>query len=426
MKKTINVLMSVVIGCAFYACSNDTAKEMEVKDADQASLREIIENSEAYNEIKDQLDFYNENEEVELAELRANETPSDNLRDDEPFVFFIMGDSELGMRGNTYSQLLEFIEGINDIESHNLEFINGDFEEGESHQITKPELLLLAGDICGDRTFGFAWPGTENAITKQETNRLFNQLDEDILFFPGNGNHDWDPYQWGSGAYGHGITGLWSNLGTAAFVRSRYTRAINATEEESGASFNYDRNMAWWPAIASSEFNYSFKYKGLRFTQLNQFLQQPVAVLTAESLFGEGPADYLKNKTAAWFQGLCDESATSSNQHVVVQHFPINTGDSWWNDDMGGTPDGLRKEFMDIFEDSHDPIMFTGHNHSRRRTTVQPYDIKDYTSGYFAQGYVIAVKASASKGVYAITHVNLNSMSTSNGEIFGNTYNIPQ
>ncbi len=423
--KAYNLLL-VLSFALIIGCTNDTAKELAATTTEQESLRELIENSEEYNAIKSELDSYNEKEAIVLSELESNQTPISALRDDEPFVFFVIGDSELGMRGHTYPQLLAFIEGINDIESHNFEFVGGDFDENESRLITKPELLFLAGDIVKDRAFGFSWIGDENYVAKQEINKLYNQLDNDILFFPGNGNHDWDPYQWGGGSYGHSITGLWSNLGTAQFVRARYNMALNNTDEESGSSYNYDRNVAWWPGIASAEFNYSFAYKGLRFTQLNQFLQQPVAMVSSQSFLGNGPAKYLRNRSSQWFQGLCDESSETSSPHVVIQHFPVNTGDSWWDDDLGGTPDQLRKDFLDILEDSYDATMFTGHNHSRRKSTIQPYGIIDYTAGYFAQGYVIAVKASASKGVYAVTHINLSTLSTSNGDIFSTTYNVPQ
>jgi len=318
------------------------------------------------------------------------------------------------------------IDHINRIEEFDLEFASGNFEEGENRQITKPELVFLAGDINKDRAFGFDFPGGENFTTKQQTNQLFNQFDNDILFFPGNGNHDWDPYQFGDGSYGNNLGGLLSNLGTVQFVRSRYQRALNNSEFDHSASFNYDKNVSGSAAFTSAEFNYSLVYKGLRFTQLNNFLHTPAAMVTLESLFGTGPAAYFQNRTSEWFQGLCDESALNEIPHVVIQHFPIFTGDSWWNDRFGTGPLELRKRFMDIFVDSHEPVMFTGHNHSTLTTNVLPYGITDYTGGYFAQGFITAVKASASKGVYAVSFIDLNTLQVLDAASFLLNYGIPQ
>ncbi|MEZ5008582.1 MAG: metallophosphoesterase [Chitinophagales bacterium] len=420
-------LLIIALTLVSVSCTNEKVIEQELSTDQQEAFKEALENNDTYNAVKEQLEAFNALEEQALEEIALNQTEVVNsLEEDEPFVFFVIGDSELNMRGNTYPQLLNWIDRINNIDNYNLEFHDGDFEEGEDRKILKPEIVLLAGDIVKDRAFGFALPNDENDIAKREINRLFNQFDEDILFFPGNGNHDWDPYQYGDGSYGHNLGGLFSNLGTAQFVRSRYNKALRNTDEESGTSFNFDRNTTWFPAISSAEFNYSFVYKGLRFTQLNQFMQQPVAMVSLESLTNTGPALYYKNRTAEWFQELCQSSAESNQQHVVVQHYPINTGSSWWNDYLGSTPNELRKEFLDIFQTSHQPVMFTGHNHSYRTTTVQPYDIKDYTSGYFAEGYIMVAKASASKGIYAVSFVDLNNLLVLNPESFSSTFSVPQ
>ncbi|MCB0501391.1 MAG: metallophosphoesterase [Bacteroidetes bacterium] len=425
MKTTTYYLLAIL----FFAvsCTNDKIIESDLPADQQQAFKEVLESNEAYNAVKEKLEAYNALEAQELEETEMLQTSANTqTEEDESFVFFVIGDSELNMRGNTYPQLLNWIERINNIESYDLEFHDGNFEENEDKKITKPEIVLLAGDIVKDRAFGFSLPGDENDVAKREINRLFNQFDEDILFFPGNGNHDWDPYQWGDGAYGHNLGGLFSNLGTAQFVRSRYNKALRSTEEESGTSFNFDRNTTWLPAISSAEFNYSFVYKGLRFTQLNQFLQQPVAMLSLESLTNTGPALYYPNRTSEWFQELCTSSAENNQQHVVVQHYPINTGSSWWNDYLGSTPNELRKEFLDIFAQSHDPVMFTGHNHSYRTTTVQPYNIVDYTSGYFANGFIMVAKASAAKGIYAVSFVDLNNLTVMDPESYSSTFVVPQ
>jgi len=328
------------------------------------------------------------------------------------------------MRDNTYPQLENWIDHINTVEDFNIEFVSGDFDEGESKKITKPELVFLAGDINKDRAFGFDFPGGINFETKQLTNQLVKELDDDILFFPGNGNHDWDPYLWGDGGHGHNLGGLFSNNGTAQFVRNHYHRAINSTDLDQNATFNYDKNSTWFPAISSAEFNYSLIYKGLRFTQLNQFLQTPVAMVSFESLIGTGPAVYHPNRTSNWFKNICESSGEDSIPHIVVQHFPVFTGDNWWNDNLGTTSNDLRKEFLDLFSEAYQPSMFTGHLHFNRTTNVMPYEIKDYTAGYFADGHVIAVKASASKGVYAIGYVNFNSMVVRDPADYSTTYTV--
>jgi len=427
MRKLTQFSMLTMFCLVIFSCSKNEVTVAEPSLEEQEEIRQLFESNEDFNNALEELLTIGAEEESNLMAIRNEQSAAALPPEDEPFVFFVIGDSELNMRGNTYDQLSDLIDKINNIEDYNIDFIGDDFEEGESKKITKPELVFLAGDICKDRTFSFSLPGDLNHETARDINRLFNELDDDIVFFPGNGNHDWDPYQWGGGGYGHAISGLISNLGTATFVRNRYFMALQNTQEESGASYNFDRYTTWWPLITSAEFNYSVKYRGLRFTQLNQFLYQPVAMLSAGGAFtGDAPANYYQTKAPNWFQGLCDESADEETPHVVIQHFPISTGDSWWSDDMGNEGDVLRKGFMDIFEDSHEPIMFTGHRHSKKTTRVEPYSIYDHTAGYFAEGYIIAVKASASKGIYAITHVDLSGMSTYPGDVFTNTYNIPQ
>lgn len=419
--------LSIVIMMFLLAsCQQELHDFHVVSDIGYNDYSQALDQNEAFRESAGILHFLTEEEERGIRNINAIQQALPTSRNEESFVFFIIGDSELNMRGNTYPQLEALVQKINDIEPLELEFTSGDFEEGESRAITKPELVLLAGDINKDRTFGFSLPGDLNTITKQETNQLFNQFDDDILFFAGNGNHDWDPYRFGDNSYGHNLGGLLSNLGTAQFVRSRYSRGLSSTTFITDASFNYDRNTTFFPLTSSSEFNYSLVYKGVRFTQLNQFLHQPVAMVSLESLANTGPAWYFPNRSSQWFRSICDVSAASHQPHVVVQHFPINTGDGWWNDDLGGTPDQLRKRYMDIFEEAYLPVMFSGHNHTYRKNTVEPYGIEDHTAGYFANGYVIAVKASASKGVYAITHVNLNTLETRDPSTISSTYTIPQ
>lgn len=423
MKRLLAVTGSLLFLLA--SCSDADLSTSAMSAGELEDYKSSVFNSEEYSEYAEGLQWLEAAEEEELAALRAMEGMSDQSVNDEPFVFFVIGDSELNMRGNTYDQLENWIQHINDVESFGLEFPGGDFEEGESRQITKPALVFLAGDINKDRTFGISLPGDLNNVTNQDTRRLFNQLDDDILFFAGNGNHDWDPYQWNETTYGHNFGGLFSNLGTAQFVRSTYLQGLNATDEISENSFNYDRNVSWFQPTTSAEFNYSFEFRGIRFTQLNQFLFQPAAMVSFESIFSTGPAWYFPTRSAQWFQGLCDASALEMMPHVVVQHFPINTGDGWWNDDLGGTPDGLRKQYMDIFEDSYEPVMFSGHNHFNRTTKVEPYGIFDHTCGYFANGYLTAVKASATRGIYAIAYVNLSDLTTTDGQLFNNYYNLP-
>lgn len=424
MKKLLSIVW--ILG-VLSACSDAPVVTDPVAEQDRETYERTLFGDPAFADNLAELERLAEAEAAELEQLNAvmRQAPSQRLNG-ESFVFLVIGDSELGMRGNTYEQLLAHIEKINTLDQLGLEFPSGDFDDGESRAIPRPELVLLAGDINKDRAFGFSLPGDENAVANQQTNQLFNQLDADILFFAGNGNHDWDPVQFGDGSYGHNLGGLLSNLGTAQFVRSRFNRALNASAEVVNASFNYDRNTTWFPLTSSAEFNYSFDYKGVRFTQLNQFLQQPVAMVSLESLFGTGPAWYFPNRTTSWFQRRCEESAQNGLPHVVVQHFPVNTGDSWWNDDLGGTPGGLRKAYMDVFSTSHSPVMFSGHNHSFRNTTVEPYGIADHTSGYFANGYVIVARASAEKGVYAVAHVNLNTGAVTDPATLSTVYQIPQ
>ena len=417
----IVAVVGVLTGCVNESPTSSMMgeKDLETYTSTVFESDEFLEHAAAFQSIE-------ASEAEDLSVIRQMEDGSTATFNDEPFVFFVIGDSELGMRGNTYPQLLNWIEHINNMDSYDIEFASGEFDDGESRKITKPELILLAGDINGDRSFGFSLPGTENAITNQETYQLFNQLDEDILFLPGNGNHDWDPYQWGGEGYGHNFGGLLSNLGTAKFVRTGYMQSLNSTDEISGQSFNYDRNVSWFKPTTSAEFNYSFVYRGVRFSQLNQFLYQPAAMVSFESIFGTGPAWYFQTRSENWFEGVCSQSALDQTPHVVVQHFPIYTGDGWWNDDLGSSPDELRKRFLDVFQTSYEPVMFTGHNHNYRTTNVQPYDVTDHTSGYFANGYLMAVKASAAKGIYAVSYVSLDALTSTDPSEYATSYTVPQ
>jgi hypothetical protein len=422
MKFSVGMMMIILLwGCGRENISYEGAPEREVDHY----VSEVL-NNESYLLHAADLQEMESAEAAELTALKQLDNAPVSQPSDEPFIFFVIGDSELLMRDNTYPQLENWILKINDIESYGLEFTSGDFDETESRAITKPELVLLAGDINKDRAFGFSLPGDANSIANQQTYQLFNQFDNDILFLAGNGNHDWDPYLWGDGFYGHNFGGLLSNLGTAKFVRSGYFKSLNATDEIYGNSFNYDRNAGWFQPTTSAEFNYSFVYRNVRFTQLNQFLYQPAAMVSFESIFGTGPAWYFPTRSENWFASLCQSSAEEQTPHVVIQHFPIYTGDSWWNDDLGSTPDDLRKRFLDIFQQSYQPVMFTGHNHFYRTTTVQPYGIVDHTSGYFADGFLMAAKASASKGIYAITYISLNSLSTTDPSVYSTSYTVPQ
>ncbi len=79
---------------------------------------------------------------------------------------------------------------------------------------------------------------------------------------------------------------------------------------------------------------------------------------------------------------------------------------------------------MDIFSTSHDPRMFTGHDHTRRITNVMPYGVKDHTYGYFPSAWVTAVKASASKGIYSIAYEDLDDLVVRDAEPVNTTYTI--
>ena len=390
----IFVLLTVV------SCQNEG---LEIEAEEEQYLNTLNE-EQNFLDIKVALEGQLIQERTSLNTLR-NKTFKDYTRSsDESFVFFVIGDTELNMRGNTLTQLEELIEAVNNVEDLSISFIGGDFEEEESQLITKPELLFLAGDINKDRGFGFF------SETTGPTNQLFDQLDDDILFFPGNGNHDWDPYRFGDNSYGHNLGGLISNLGTASFVRRNYQSSLNRACCISDHSFNYDRNTTFFPLTTSAEFNYSFEYKGVQFTNLNTFLQRPIAMVSFESLVDKGPAWYFENKTKPWLQKICDDSRLDQRPHVLVQHYPVNSfsPDQWWNDYMGGELNTLRKEFLDIFSSAYDPVMFSGHNHYFSTTRILPHDILDHTAGYFAQqNSVIAVKASASKGVYAVAYIDI-------------------
>ncbi len=424
IKRAALILITLIFVAS---CTQDEdVAQSSINDKEKKEFLDLLYSNDEFNEVLAQLEKQMTDEEKTMASIDELNQTANNARmatSDEPFVFFVIGDSELSMRGNTYEQLENWINKINDVESLDLEFVSGNFEVDESKKITKPEMVFLAGDINKDRSFG---PGTENWEINRNTRQLFDLLDSDILFFPGHGNHDWDPYEWDPGVYGHNLGGLVSNLGTVDFIRNRYHQSVKKTNQVGNRSITFPRNTTWLPLVTSADFHYSFSYKGLQFSVLNNFIHQPIAMVNFESLFATGPATYFPTKALPWFQKICDASSAAERQHVVVQHYPINTSDRWWNDYLGGTPDGLRKSFLDIFEDSHEPVMFSGHQHFRVTTNVMPYGIKDYTSGYFATGHITAVKASASKGIYAVAYVRLDNSTVSDPSNFNRTYTVDQ
>jgi len=81
----------------------------------------------------------------------------------------------------------------------------------------------------------------------------------------------------------------------------------------------------------------------------------------------------------------------------------------------------MKKRLFFVFS-----VMFTGHTHDYRNTTVQPHDMIGHTAGYSAAGHVIGVKASTEKGVYTVTHVRLDDYSPVDPGTLEAVYAIPQ
>jgi hypothetical protein len=116
MKTKLSIAFSLLL--AFGSCSvDDSVKSSNFNE-------EKIYATEQFQEIKDELDLLLQEESEQLRQIEsAQSAAGTDLTEDESFVFFVIGDTELNMRGNTYAQLLNWIEHINNIETYNLDLL---------------------------------------------------------------------------------------------------------------------------------------------------------------------------------------------------------------------------------------------------------------------------------------------------------------
>ena len=291
--------------------------------------------------------------------------------DTTPFTVVFVGDSEARMRGNTDSEVAGYVRNLIDYRSSKV--LHFAYDNGRYR--VDPRLVILGGDISADRDTSVA---ADLPIWQQ-------LYDNGIGFIAGFGNHDWDPPTFGDGSAGYSVAGNASNESTTAFTRETYRRTA-----ELDPDFTYDEVG---PTSSHGPFTFHATYRGVEIVNFNTFLYQPSYAypenwpLSCNLLGGGAGCETFVSaepQIAAMERRINPDPARTL---LVVQHYPLSTPDSWW-DDFGasGTTLAQRKDRLLRLMSSHDHVaLLAGHNHAAGHFThaVGGRTLDEYVAPYF-------------------------------------------
>ncbi|MFM7062989.1 MAG: hypothetical protein ACKO04_05795 [Actinomycetes bacterium] len=293
---------------------------------------------------------------------------------DDSFTLVFVGDSEARMRGNTDAEVSAYVANLASYRTSKVAYFD---HQGGTHRIL-PELVVLGGDISADR---------DTSVAKDMP--IWQQLyDQGIAFVAGFGNHDWEPAVWGDGSLGYSVAGEQSNQEVTAFTNETYRRSSELSED-----FSY---QAVGPSSTNGPTTFLATYKGVDIANFNTFLYQPSYYfpfgwpLTCN--LGTGGAGCQTFVSAeSQIQGLQNRLSTDpSRTTVFVEHYPLTTSDSWWDDHgaSGTTVQQKKDRLKGLMARFDHTVLLAGHNHSPGHYThsYAGRTLHEHVAPYFGGG----------------------------------------
>ncbi len=315
-------------------------------------------------------------------------TPDSNQ---DAFTVIFIGDPEERMRGNTRETLQDHVNAL--LELRKTDSVWFDYEGGKSHPL-RPDIVIVGGDISADRS-------TSIALDFDLWKPL---LDEGIPVLAGFGNHDWEPRSWGDGP-GYSLAGHNSNGRTTAFTRETYRRSAEVCDE-----FNY-REIP--PTSDHGPVTFHARHRGVEIVNFNTFLYQPSYTypfgwpLSCNPLNGgAGCQTFIsaEEQIAGMEKHLSPDLSTPI---LFVQHYPLSTGDNWWDDygASGTSTEERRQRLLEMIAEREHAVLLAGHNHRARHRTwiVDEHEVHEHIAPYFGgSGGFIALLVSPSRGILEV------------------------
>ena len=325
----------------------------------------------------------------------------------------IIGDSEFNMRLNNTDTILSYAQRGANIQSQGLKHKSSNFTASELalglDSIKTPELVFLAGDCNKDRA--------DNASIQNVHLMLDYFENVGATAIVGEGNHDWEPYKFfhdGPNAWGWTISGCWNARDVWRDMVYPYYNIIKNDPTKFPALYS----SASSNCITTAPLNYMFFYKDVLFANLNTYLGEERGRMSIQSLFQTGPAHFSTTQFETDFSAFLNIASSSpylqNIQKIFVQHYPLSTGDTWWDLERIPSEGALHKtQFKNLAADNS-VTLFTGHDHHASVHHYSQEDITDYTTGTFSKGRILYVKISSTRGILAVTDVDLSNNYSTN------------
>ena len=311
------------------------------------------------------------------------------------FTVIFIGDPEERMRGNTRETLERHVGNLLDLRTNDSAWF--DYEGGQSHPIS-PDIVIIGGDISADRSTSIA---ADFDLWKP-------LLTAGIPVLAGFGNHDWEPKSWGDGP-GYSMAGHNSNVRTTAFTRETYRASAEACDEFSYREIpsTSDHGPVTFHAI----------HRGVEIVNFNTFLYQPSYTypfgwpLSCNPLNGGAGCQTFVSAEAQIAEMESVLSPDTSTPVLFVQHYPLSTGDHWWDDyGASGTQTEERKQrLLTMIAEREHAVLLAGHNHraSHHTWTVNDRDIDEHIAPYFGgTGGYIALLVSPTQGILEVRTIS--------------------
>ena len=318
---------------------------------------------------------------------------------DDAFTVVFIGDSEPRMRGNTNAEVAAYVGNL--VAYRTTKVAHFDYDGGRYR--VDPSLVILGGDISADR---------DTSIDADMP--IWQSLYANgIPFVAGFGNHDWDPPTWSDGSPGYSVAGHLSNEATKAFTRETYRRSAELTPAFTYREIN--------PTSVNGPVTFLAHYRGVDIANFNTFLYQPSYYYPdgwplSCNLVGGGAGCEIFTSAEPQIQAMQNLLPTDPATPVLfVEHYPLTTGDSWWDDSgASGTTIAQKKaRLMGLMAQHDNTILLAGHNHSASQSTYTfgGTTLKEYVAPYFGGdngedlsrgGGFVAVLVSPTRGILEV------------------------
>ena len=307
------------------------------------------------------------------------------------FTVIFIGDPEERMRGNTRETLQRHVSSLLYLRKNNSAWF--DHEGGKSHPI-RPDIVIIGGDISADRSTSIA---SDFDLWKP-------LLNAGIPVLAGFGNHDWEPKEWGDGP-GYSMAGHNSNLRTTAFTRETYRASAETCNQ-----FSY-REVP--PTSDHGPVTFHATHRGVEIVNFNTFLYQPSYTypfgwpLSCNPLNGGAGCQTFISAEDQIAQMESLLSADTATPVLFVQHYPLSTGDHWWDDygASGTHTEERRQRLLEMIAKREHSVLLAGHNHRARHHSwiVGDREIDEHIAPYFGgTGGYIALLVSPTEGILEV------------------------